>query len=47
MLDESHSDLDSHADQCMLGDKTLVVNDFDKPVNIIGYDPKGPIMASL
>ena len=47
MLDESNTDLDSHADQCMLGYKTLVVNDFDKPINIVGYDPKGPVTASL
>ena len=46
-LDESNTDLDSHADQSVLGDKTLVVNDFDKPVSIVGYDPRGPVTTAL
>jgi hypothetical protein len=32
--------LDSHANQCVLGNSTLVVYDDKKPINIIGYDPK-------
>jgi hypothetical protein len=30
------TDLDSHADQGVLGSNTLVVYDYEKPVNIIG-----------
>jgi hypothetical protein len=42
-LSETNTDLDSHADQSVLGHNTLVVYDFDKLVNIVGYDPNGPV----
>jgi hypothetical protein len=41
------TDLDSHTDQCVLGSNTLVVYDYKKPVNIIGYNPKGPVSKEL
>ena len=46
-LHESMTDLDSHADQCLLGNNTLVVHDYDKLVNVVGYDPRGPVTRSL
>jgi hypothetical protein len=39
--------LDSHADQCVLGNNTLVLYDCKKPVHIIGYDPKGLVSNKL
>jgi len=35
----SRSELDSHADTCVTGRDSLVIHDFDRPVNITGYDP--------
>jgi hypothetical protein len=40
---EMLTDLDSYANQCVLGNNTLAVYDYEKPVNIVGYDPKGPV----
>jgi hypothetical protein len=42
---ESHTDLDSRADQCVLGSNALIVYDYDKPVSVVGYDPKGPVAS--
>jgi hypothetical protein len=47
MINESNTDLDLHTNQSLLGFNTLAIHDFDKPVNIIGYDPRGPVMHSL
>jgi hypothetical protein len=47
MLTEMLTDLDSHANQCVLGSNTLVVYDYKNPLNIIGYDPKGPVSKEL
>jgi hypothetical protein len=44
---ETNTDLDSHANQCVLGSKALVVYDYDKPVIIVGYDPSRPITSAL
>jgi hypothetical protein len=38
---------DSHANQCLLGSKALVVYYYIKPVNIIGYDPSRPKTSAL
>ena len=46
-VDESNTDLDTHADQSILGNNALVVFDFDKPVNIVGFDPRGPMTTAL
>jgi hypothetical protein len=35
------SDLDSHADACVVGKDALIFNDFDSEVNLSGYDPSG------
>jgi hypothetical protein len=47
MLMEMSTDLDSCADQCVLGNNTLVVYNYEKPVNIVAYDPKGPVSREL
>jgi hypothetical protein len=51
-LSKTNTDLDSHANQSVLGcnilyDFVKLVNDFVKLVNIIGYDPNGPIEMEL
>ena len=46
-VSESRTDLDSHADQCAVGRNVLVVHDFDRPINVTGYDPNGPIANDL
>ena len=39
-INESRSELDSHADTCVVGNKTaLVIHDFDRPVRVQGYSP--------
>jgi hypothetical protein len=37
----NRSDLDSHADACVVGKEALIFNDFDREVTVIGYDPSG------
>ena len=32
-------ELDSHADTCVLGRECLVILDYNKPVQVVGYDP--------
>ena len=39
--------LDSHADTCVVGCNSLVVHDFDRPVDVCGFDPTGPVSKSL
>ena len=36
--DKTRLELDSHADTTVLGNFFLVVHDFDRPVNVTGYD---------
>jgi hypothetical protein len=31
----------------LLGSNSLVIHNFDKPVNVVGYDPRGPVTHSL
>ena len=38
--DKTRLELDSHADTTVLGKGYLVVHDFDRPVNVTGYDPE-------
>jgi hypothetical protein len=47
ILTETSTDLDSHANQCVLGNNTLVIYDYENPVNIIGYNPKGLVSNEL
>ena len=44
---ETRTDLDLHADQCAIGCNALVTHDFDRPINVSGYDPNGPISNNL
>jgi hypothetical protein len=41
------SDLDSHADMSMVGMEVITFQDFERPVNVSGYDPKGPVAMDL
>jgi hypothetical protein len=41
------SDLDSHADAGVVGMEVITFQDFERPVNVSGYDPKGPIAMAL
>ena len=36
------TDLDSHAEVCVLGKHCLVLFDYERPVEVKGYDPDGP-----
>jgi hypothetical protein len=46
-VEESRTDLDSHADQCAVGHNALIVHDYERPINVTGYDPSGPIAKDL
>lgn len=46
-MTESQTDLDSHADQCAVGSNSLIVHDYERPINVSGYDPNGPVAADL
>jgi hypothetical protein len=35
---ETTPELDSHADTCVLGRDALIILDFQRPVNVVGYD---------
>jgi hypothetical protein len=47
VVGKTHTDLDSHADQCAVGHNSLLVHDYDRPINVSGYDPSGPIAQDL
>jgi hypothetical protein len=36
---ETTLEMDSHADTCVLGNGALIVQDFNRPVNVTSYDP--------
>ena len=36
---DSRTELDSHADTCVVGRNALIFHDFERPVNVTGYDP--------
>jgi hypothetical protein len=40
-------DLNSHADASVVGMEVITFQDFERPVNVIGYDPKGPVAMAL
>lgn len=37
---ESSTELDSHADTCVVGENCFVTHTFDKTVSVTSYDPK-------
>jgi hypothetical protein len=41
------SDLDSHDESSVVGMEVITFQDFGRPVNISGYDPKGPVDMAL
>ena len=47
VTNESHTDLDSHADQCAVGDNALIIHDYKQPINVSVCDPTGPIARDL
>jgi hypothetical protein len=40
-------DLDSHADASVVGMEVITFQDFERPVNVSGYNPKGPVAMAL
>ena len=46
-VDKSVTDLDSHPNQCAVGVNPLVVHDYDRPINVSGYNPSGPVAKDL
>jgi hypothetical protein len=40
-------DLDSHADASVVGMEVITFQDFERPVNVSGYDPKGPVAMAF
>jgi hypothetical protein len=46
-ITDTQTHLDSHADTCVVGRNALVVQDFERLVDVCGYDPAGPITSSL
>ena len=36
---ETRTELDTHADACVVGRNALIVQDFNRPVDVSGYDP--------
>jgi hypothetical protein len=47
IINENTTDLDSHADQCVVGSDLLIVQDYDKPVSVHSFDPSGPTNLSF
>jgi hypothetical protein len=41
------SELDSHADASVVGMEVIIFQDFERPENVSGYDPKGPVAMAL
>ena len=40
LSDSSRTELDTHADTCVVGNNFLVIHEYDKYVTVTGYDPK-------
>ena len=38
ILTESYTELDSHSDTCVVGKHALIIHDYDRPVNVSGFD---------
>jgi hypothetical protein len=41
------SDLDSHAYASVVGMEVITFQDLERPANVSGYDPKGPVAMAL
>jgi hypothetical protein len=44
---DCRSDLDSHANASVVGMEVIDFQDFERPVNVSGYDPRGPVAMAL
>ena len=44
---ETRTELDSHADTCVVRKNALIVHDYNQKVNVTEYDPKQPTAQSL
>jgi hypothetical protein len=44
---ESRTDLDSHANHCAVGRNALLVHDYERPINVTGYNPTGQVALNL
>ena len=44
---DTRTELDSHSDTCVVGKNALIVHDYDRKVNVAGYDPNQPTAQSL
>ena len=42
----SQTELDSHAECCVLGKNSLIFQDFGRTVSVTGYDPEGPVNSA-
>ena len=38
-VEENPTDMDSHADTCVVGKNAIIVHKLDKQVNVTGFDP--------
>ena len=47
VMGESRTNLDSHADQCAVGHNSFLIHNYDRPINVSGFDPSGPIAKDL
>lgn len=45
--EDTSTHLDSHADMCVVGRNALILHDFDRPVDVVGYDPQGQVASAL
>ena len=45
--DEFQTELDSHANTCVVGHNCLITHTYDKRVNVLGYDPKLGSMKNM
>ena len=44
---ESRTELDTHADTCVVGKNCLIVNEYDRWVTVTGYDPQQGCVKDL
>ena len=42
---EKRTYLDSNTDTCVIGQHALILHDFNRPVNVVGYDPSKGTMT--
>jgi hypothetical protein len=47
MVPACRSDLDSHSNASVVGMEVITFQDFERPVNVSGYDPKVPVAMAL